>query len=292
MNSLKFDCLIIGAGPSGITGGIYLQNAKINVAIVEKSAPSSKIATLNEINNYLGEKSIKGIDLAMKFQEQLFSANIPYFSDEVIDIKEHQEHFEVVTNTTSYLSKYVLISTGIINKKLGILNEDKFFGQGISYCSVCDGALYKDKVIALAGKTINNELKYLQPIAKTIHVFGKKQKNHDNVIFHEEEITEFLGKFFLQQIKTSKEIIDVDGCFINNGVIPGTSFLKNLNEKYPGLLSDKGFINVDSNYETNIKKIYAVGDAINYPVKQISFASGTACAASHNIISSIKKETK
>ena len=68
--------------------------------------------------------------------------------------------------------------------------------------------------------------------------------------------------------------------------------MKNLNEKYPGLLSNKGFINVDSNYETNIKKIYAVGDAINYPVKQISFASGTACAASHNIISSIKKETR
>lgn len=292
MNSIIFDCLIIGAGPSGITGGIYLHNAKINAAMVEKTAPSSKIATLNEINNYLGEKSIKGIDLAMKFQEQLFSIDIPYYSDEVVDIIEHNDVFEVVTKTMSLFTKYILISTGIINKRLGVLNEDNFYGQGISYCSVCDGFLYQNKVIGLAGSTINADLKYLKPIVKTVHVFGKKEENYDNVIFHEETITEFVGKFFLQQIKTQNETIDVDGCFINNGVTPGTNFLRNLNEKYPGLLTEQGFINVNNEYETIIKNIYAAGDCINYPVKQISFAAGAACAASHSIIKNIKKELK
>ena len=142
---------IIGAGPSGISAALYLKRAGIPFLLFEKNIPGGKIAFTSYIDNYPGYKNRDGVELALQMQEQLAENEIEITFDSIENITKENERFLLKGNKETYLSKYILLATGTKEKRIGLQGEERFYGKGISYCALCDGALYKNKEVAVLG---------------------------------------------------------------------------------------------------------------------------------------------
>ena len=300
----KYDCLIIGAGPSGISAAITLSRTKINAVVLEKSAPGGKIINIDQINNYPGIKQISGVLLATEMNEQLADTNFPYHSLNVSNITEDAEGFIVETlsygEKQTFLTKTILLATGISEKKLAILNEDKFYERGISYCVLCDGPLYKDQTVALIAKdlTVKTELQVLVDIASSVHLIDVS-KNHQlnelgnispKITIHNDFPIAFSGTSHLEKIIFENYELTVDGAFINIGKSPATSMLVNLDKKYNHELLDEAFyVKTTDMVETVVPNLFAAGDVVKGAIKQISVAVGMGTKAAVEIIKAVKK---
>ena len=200
-----------------------------------------------------------------------------------------------------YTSKYVIVSTGTINRQLGVAGEMKYMNRGVSYCAICDGMLYKDKEVMVvgAGNSAFEESLYLAKICKKVSIVHRstsfrasaelieKVKNTENIkLITDTTVESFNGDTILKSVTLkhldSKEEYMVDGVFIYIGFIPCTDFLKEFN-----VLDDAGFIKVNQNCETSVEGLYAVGDCTNHVVKQIGCAVGHGITASNIIIKNI-----
>ena len=297
MKSKIYDCLIIGAGPAGLTAALYFGRAKADVAVIEKSAPGGKVITTSVVENYPGVLKISGTDLALNMLQQVSEFNIPFYYDEVLEIYKEDEFVVKTTKETLY-AKNVLIGTGTVNRTLGVPGENRFMSRGISFCAICDGMLYqnKDVLVVGGGNSAFEESLYLAKLCKHVYLIHRSDKYRaSNIlvdkVLENEKITlmphtivkQFKGSSTLEQVvldtNGEEKELNVDGAFIYIGYEPATLFLKNLN-----VLNELGFIEVDNNYQTKVEGLYAVGDCINHPVKQIATAVGDASAAANNII--------
>ncbi len=300
----KYDCLIIGAGPAGISAAITLSRTKINAAVLEKSAPGGKIISIDQINNYPGIKSISGVELATEMNDQLADTNIPYHSEAVTKIIQDNEGFMVEASsydkTEIFKTKTILIATGIAEKKLGIPNEDKFYERGISYCILCDGPLYKDQKVALIAKdlSVKTELQVLTDIASEVHLMDISEKQvlknltsiSPKIIMHNGVPRSFEGKTHLEKIILEEGEILVDGAFISIGKSPATNMLYDLNKKYDNkLLDDANYIKTTDMVLTVVPNLFASGDVVKDAIKQISVAVGMGTKAAVEIIKAVKK---
>ena len=135
-----YDCLIIGCGPSGMSAAIYLKQAGLNAAIIERNAPGGNMNMALNIKNYPGFNEIKGAILSLNMFNQIRELDIPYIYGDVIAINDGQVK-QVITANNTYEAKYLIIATGRKNKELGLKNEKQYIGKGISYCAVCDGSI-------------------------------------------------------------------------------------------------------------------------------------------------------
>ena len=297
MNNKIYDVLIIGAGPAGLTAALYFGRAKADVAIVEKSAPGGKVITTSVVENYPGVLSISGTDLALNMLKQVNEFNIPFYYDEVLEITK-DEVFTIKMARDTLQAKFVLVATGTINRTLGVLGENKFMSRGISFCAICDGMLYQNKKVLVVGggNSAFEESLYLAKLCKQVFLIHRTEAYRANSILIDKVketpniklipntvVKEFKGTKALEKVvlvtNNEETTLKVDGAFIYIGYEPATSFL----EKFP-ILNDQKFIEVDENYQTKISGIYAVGDCINHPIKQIATAVGDASAAASNII--------
>lgn len=297
MNNKIYDVLIIGAGPAGLTAALYFGRAKADVAIVEKSAPGGKVITTSVVENYPGVLSISGTDLALNMLKQVNEFNIPFYYDEVLEITK-DEVFTIKMARDTLQAKFVLVATGTINRTLGVLGENKFMSRGISFCAICDGMLYQNKKVLVVGggNSAFEESLYLAKLCKEVFLIHRNEAYRANSILIDKVketpniklipntvVKEFKGTKALEEVvlvtNNEETTLKVDGAFIYIGYEPATSFL----EKFP-ILNDQKFIEVDENYQTKISGIYAVGDCINHPIKQIATAVGDASAAASNII--------
>lgn len=297
MNNKIYDVLIIGAGPAGLTAALYFGRAKADVAIVEKSAPGGKVITTSVVENYPGVLSISGTDLALNMLKQVNEFNIPFYYDEVLEITK-DEVFTIKMARDTLQAKFVLVATGTINRTLGVLGENKFMSRGISFCAICDGMLYQNKKVLVVGggNSAFEESLYLAKLCKQVFLIHRTEAYRANSILIDKVketpniklipntiVKEFKGTKALEEVvlvtNNEETTLKVDGAFIYIGYEPATSFL----EKFP-ILNDQKFIEVDENYQTKISGIYAVGDCINHPIKQIATAVGDASAAASNII--------
>ena len=173
-----YDVIIIGAGVAGISAAIYAKRSNMNVLLIEKDSPGGQINKTSTIENYPGFTSIQGPELAFKLFEQLQTLNIEYKALEVQKILDNKEYKTVVTNKDEYKTKTVIIATGRTPKKLGKENEDKLYSRGISFCSICDGNLYRDKNIAIigGGNSAAEEGLYLSEIAAHLTIINRSNK--------------------------------------------------------------------------------------------------------------------
>lgn len=288
-----YDTIIIGAGPSGMSAGIYLKNANKNIIIFEKDAPGGKILKAKKINNYLGLEDIEPSEIAYKMYKQVMDLKIKINIEKVIDVKKEKEKIIVITNKGKYESKTLLITCGRIEKSLGLEKESNLIGNGISYCSKCDGSLYKDKIIAVVGNNSESieETIYLSNIAKKVYYINYDKENisfnNDNIeVINDKQIislNETLNK--LSSITLSdNRIVDVSGLFILNGYAPNIEFIKNLNIK-----NDNGYILVSKNMKTNVKGIYAAGDIIKKDLYQVITSASEGAIAAVNIVKELNK---
>ena len=292
------DVIIIGLGASGISAAIYAKRSGLDVAVINFGMPGGIINTSSIVENYPGFKRVSGSDLAFKFFDHFNSLNIPLYNEEVVDIIDG-ENKKIITKSNEYFAKKVIICSGRKPKKLGIKNEDKYIGKGISYCATCDGNFYKNKNVCVVGggnSALESAL-YLSNICKNVYIIVRKNKfigdnslikiiqNKENVIIKFNTIIESInGDDYVESIKTNNEKINLNGIFINIGYEPSINILKKLNLKM-----DNNYIVVNRNMETSVKGIYACGDIIKKDLYQLVTAVSEGAIAATNVFKSIKE---
>ena len=173
-----YDLIIVGMGISGISAAIYAKRNNLNVLVLEKNVPGGLLNKINIVDNYPGYSEVSGPELSYKLFEQFNKNNIEYKIEEVLDIENNEEYKTVITNKEKYNTKYIIIATGRIPRKLGLENEEKLIGHGISNCALCDGNLYKAKDIAVVGggNSALEEALYLSKLVNKIYLIHRKDK--------------------------------------------------------------------------------------------------------------------
>lgn len=296
---MVFDLIIVGLGPAGVSAAIYAKRAGLKVLGIEKSMVGGYLNYIDRIDNYAGLYGVSGPDFAFNLFDTLNKLDVEVVNKEVISVEVDGELKKVKTNDNIYLTKNVLIATGREPKKLGIENEEKLRGHGISNCALCDGAFYKDKDVAVVGggESALQEALYLANICRKVYIIHRRDKfsvtgYNEKKVFEKDNIEILFNSNVVKLIEesdilkglfldTGKEVY-IDGLFVYIGFVPKTNFLSELQ-----ITDDFGYILVDSNYETNIKGIYAIGDTIKKEVYQISVGVGEGALASNKIIASV-----
>jgi NADH-dependent peroxiredoxin subunit F len=293
------DLIILGGGPAGCTAGIYAARKKLDTLLIAKDF-TGQVGWSSWVENYPGFKKISGLNLAKEFLDHLkdFDIDIKSFQ-EATDIKKKANGFSITTDEGEYESKAIIIATGAIPKELGVPNEDKFLGKGISYCVTCDAMSFEGERVAVigggnAGVEAAIELArfakkvYLIEILEAItadellieEVYANKKIEvltsvHVEGFEGTDELEEIM---YLKKDTGKKENISVDGCFVEIGTLPNTKFVKDfvkLNEKEEIIVDPKTF-------QTSVKGVFAAGDVVDFKEKQIVIATGQGALASLN----------
>lgn len=290
-----YDVAIIGGGPAGITAAIYAARAGLKTVIFEKNFFGGQIVNSHRIDNYPALPKISGYDFAAKLLDQLKEFDVDIKNSGVKELDLKSEIKIIKTRKEEFQAKAVIIATGASPKKLGIENEDKLTGLGVSYCATCDGAFYKDKIVVVVGggNTALDDAVYLSSFAKKVYLVHRrdtfraaevtvnKVKNTKNIELKlNETVVELIGDEKLEKVKLSGgEIIETDGIFIAIGNTPETELVKGQIE-----LTDSGFIVTDANLKTNISLVYGAGDVIDKKLRQIVTAESDGALAVTNIL--------
>lgn len=296
---LDYEVIVVGSGPAGITSAIYLKRANINVCIMEKSAPGGQLNKSSTIENYPGFEKITGPELAYNFYEQILKLDIPFINEEVIKIEDKTSYKIVETNKKTYTCKGIILALGRKPRSFDNKNVSLLEGKGVSYCSLCDGPLFKNQDVSIigGGNSALEESLYLSDICKSVTIINRRdvlrgdkmlvdkvlKKDNINILYNSEVVEFNKQDDFLESltINTNGKLnkLDVKACFIFIGYVPATDFLSNLD-----ILDEKGYIKTDKNLKTDIPFIYACGDTINKQVYQIVTATGEGAVSAISFI--------
>ena len=289
MQEKIYDLIIVGAGPAGLTAGIYAGRAKLNTLIIEKMAVGGTVNTTYEVKNYPGFVEISGPDLIEKFNKQIDELdNVEIKLDEVVSYELDDKIKKITTLSGTFLSRTVILCNGASAKKLGLENEEKLMGSGVSYCAICDGAFFRKQDVAVVGggnSAMENAI-YLSNIANKVYVLNRSDNlraerklidsalDKDNIqILYNTEVVSLNGNERLESITikndNKEKILNVTGLFISIGRDPLT---KNLPTSLK--LSEDKKIVADENLQTNISGVFTAGDVREGSLGQII----TACA--------------
>ena len=255
-----FDCIIVGAGPAGISASLYLARANKKVLVLYYN--EAQVEKARKIDNYYGfEEGISGSDLYYNGIKQAINLGVDVLQEEVLDIKVDMDmHYQVHTLHNTYASKTIIIATG--NKKLkpDIKGIDEFEGKGISYCAICDGFFYRNKRLAVIGSSqyAISEANELKNITDDIIILsnGNKMEIKPDFNINEKKIQAIHGDVKVRSIEFEDGTsLDIDGIFIALGSAGGIDFAKKL-----GLMINNDKIIVDEDMNTNINGIFACGN--------------------------------
>jgi thioredoxin reductase (NADPH) len=299
-----YDVIIIGAGPAGLSAGLYASRMGLNTLILEKLNPGGLITQSSEIENYPGVCEKKtGLELMQCWPEQTKKFGAKIISEEVISI-EKKENFVIKTAKNEYITKAVIIATGATPKKAGFEGEEEYIGKGVSYCAVCDGFFYKNMTVAVVGggDSALEEALYLSKIAKKVYLIHRRDKfkaapntikkvlQTENIeILYNTIVKKEFGARFLEggiiiQDKKEKEL-KFDGIFVFVGMKINSELVKDLVQ-----INEKGEIKVDLNMKTSLNGMYAAGDVRENSVKQVVAAAGDGAVAALNVVKYIEKK--
>lgn len=293
--AVDYDLVIIGAGPAGLTAGLYAARARMKVLLLEKAVPGGQILVTDWIENYPGfPEGISGYDLAEKMRIQAQDLGLEIETAQVHSLNLSAGIKEIVLKDRKLRTKSLIIASGASPKKLGI-GEGKYMGKGISFCATCDAPFFKNKtVVAIGGgDTAVQEAIFLTKFAKKVYLVHRRDELRATKILQERAFAndkiEFIwdsvatgveGLFGIEgvhvkNIKTDKETtIKADGCFIWVGILPNTEFVQD------SVKTDAfGFIVADANMQTNVPGVYVAGDVRDTPLRQIATAVGDGAIA-------------
>ncbi len=288
-----FDVLIIGAGPAGLTAGVYCARKLLKTMIISENIGGQALESWS-IENYMGYRVVTGEDLMKKFEEQVRTLDIRLELDRCTGISTEDGLFVVKTASDATLkAKSLILTQGKKPRKLGVANEEQYLGRGLSICSTCDGPLYKGKRIAVVGGG-NSALQTaveMSAIAESVSLIVRRTIRADpvymqmletkpNITVHTNaEITALRGDKFLSGItlkdeKGKEQSMDIDGVFIEIGWLPNTDILDGFVE-----LNAQKEVVVDLNCHTTREGVFAAGDVTSVKSKQIIIASGDGAKA-------------
>ncbi len=301
-----YDLIIIGAGPAGMTAAVYAARADLHVLLLDKLAPGGQIINTNEINNYTGIQSVNGAELAMQMFEHTQALNVEFDYRTVTEIRDVSEGVKEVVcleDEKVYTTKTVIIATGTRHRTLGLPSEERWKGNGISWCAVCDGEQYRDKdvVVIGGGNSAVEESIYLAGIVKSLTIVTMfdltadpmvcdKLRAMDKVtIYPYQDVLEFTGEEKLSGVrfrstKTGEErSVSCDGVFEFIGLEPTTEFAEKL-----GVL-DRGYVTTDRNMHTAVPGVFAAGDCTVKTLRQVITACGDGAIAAEEAAHYVQK---
>lgn len=290
------DVVIIGGGPAGLAAAIYTGRGRLETIVLEKGMPGGQILLTDWVENYPGfPEGAVPFELMENFRKQAERFGAKIEMDEVKEIRGKQNLWEVIGNRGEYLAKAVIVASGSVYRRLGVENEGKFTGRGVSYCATCDGAFFKDKEVAVAGggDWALTEASFLTKFCKKVRMIHRRDQFRGEKILQERVIndnkieihwnhvvkkisgTEKLESVTIQNTKDSKTTeLKLDGLFISVGMIPNSHFVKDLIDT-----DEQGQIKVRKNMATSQPGIFAAGDVTDACPDQMATAVGTGVAA-------------
>lgn len=292
----EFDVVILGGGPAGFSAGIYTARGNVSTAILDVSMLGGQPSNYLELENYPAFMKIGGFELMQKFEEHadLFGVQkFPMQEIEVIDLVSYPKIIR--TKEVEFRAKSVIIATGAKPMKLGVKGEEEFTGRGVSYCAVCDGAFYKDKVVAIVGggNSAVEEAIYLTKFASKVYIIHRRDelradkiiqdratKNAKiefvlNSVVCEIQGQDLVNNLILKNTKTDEMFnLAVDGVFPYIGITPN---VENISGQ---ITQDKaGFIITDETMKTSIDGVFAIGDVRKTPLRQVITAASDGAIA-------------
>ncbi|TCO67562.1 thioredoxin-disulfide reductase [Caldanaerobacter subterraneus] len=304
-----YDLIILGGGPAGLTAGLYAARSRLKTVLIEKTYLGGQIVNTYQLENYPGYEEITGADLVAKMEAQVRKHGLEIVLEDVesLDITGEVKRVKTANNKT-YEAKAIILAMGATPRKLGVPNEDRFIGAGISFCATCDGAFYRDAVVAVigGGNTAVEDALYLTKFAKKVYIIHRRDQLRATKIEQEKafanEKIEFIWntvvvdvegeygveRIRLKNVKTGEEsTLNVDGVFVAIGYDPNTELVKGIVE-----LDEYGYIITDDDMRTNIPGVFAAGDIRHKLLRQVITAAGdgaTAAYAAEKYIESLKK---
>ncbi len=307
---MDYDLIIMGGGPGGVSAGVYAARKKIKTLLLTESFGGQSVVS-SDIQNWIGTKSISGMDLAKALEEHLRAQeDIDILEERAASVSKVESGFEVKTaGGKVFKTKTILVATGGRHRRLGVPGEDKFDGRGVSYCSICDAPIFKGKdvVVAGGGNAGLEAVVDLLPYASRIYLLVRSNVLKGDPITQERianepkvqiisnaEITEITGGDFMSGLRYKENItgeikeLSAGGLFVEIGVIPNSELVKDLVE-----LSPMGAIVTDQKTQrASLTGIWAAGDATDGLYRQNNISAGDAVKALLNIYDYLNKLTK
>jgi len=292
----KYDIVIIGGGPAGLSAGIYAARARLSSLLIERGAVGGQIINAEWVENYPGfNESISGIDLTEAMHRQATKFGLEALVAEVTGIDITGKQKVVRTSQGDFTAKAVIIAGGSERQKLGVPGEAEFTGKGVSYCATCDGPFFRDKAVAVVGggNAAITEAIELTRFASRITVIHRRDELRATKILQEKAFAEkkieflwdsvleeiagdtFVNKVKVSNVKTKKKtFLDVSGVFMAVGFKPNTGYLKDIVK-----LDDIGTIVTNEKMETGVPGIFAAGDIRSNSIRQVIAAAGDGAVA-------------
>lgn len=295
-----YDIIIVGAGPAGMTAALYALRSNKKILILEARSYGGQIVNAHKIENYPGIPTTSGFEYATTLYEQITKLGAEIKYETVIRIDENKT---VTTSKNTYQAKAIILATGAENKKLGIANESKFVGKGVSYCATCDGNFYKNKIVAVVGggNTALEDALYLADLASKVYLIHRrndfrgeerlvdelKQKGNVEFILNA-NVEKLNGEEKLESIDIKDKednisTISLNGLFIAVGQSPKNEIFSNIIR-----LNENGYIVAMDEVHTNVPGIYVAGDARVKALRQLTTAVGDGATAATTAIREMK----
>ncbi|MFY9639259.1 MAG: thioredoxin-disulfide reductase [Methanobacterium sp.] len=299
----EYDIVIVGAGPAGLTAGIYAGREGLKSLIIEKNVRGGNANTAPVILNYPGFKSISGLELLKKMGEQAEKYIEIREDEELLDVLKTDNRFLLTTNNSKYSAKAIIFCSGTTYRKLGVKGEEEFIGKGISYCSICDGMLFKDRdvVVVGGGNSAAEHALHLHDIGVKVTIIHRRDELRAQQFLKDKllekgipilwntVLTEIKGDMFLKSIDIhnketgkDKELM-VNGIFIAVGELPNSSIANSLGVE----INSNKYIVTDKNQKTKIDGVYAAGD-VTGGVNQLVVSCGEGAIAAVNAYTYVK----
>ena len=290
-----YDIIVIGAGPAGMTAAIFARRADKSVLVLEAVSCGGQILNTPDIENYPVEAHISGYDFSRKLQAQAEGLGAEFIFERVTEIKDLGTVKEVVTPGNAYQTRTVILATGSENRKLGLEDEERLVGRGISYCATCDGNFYRNKVVAVVGggNTALEDALYLADLARKVYLIHRRDNfrgdattaarlmERPNVeIIYGAEVTGLIAEKRLKAIQVtdrrdgSRRAIELNGLFVAVGRIPQ-------NQNFSGLvqLDASGYVLAGEDCHTGTAGIFTAGDNRAKLLRQLVTATADGAMA-------------
>lgn len=296
---MKYDVMIIGGGPAGLSAAIYAARGGLKTGLFEKGIIGGQITVTNDVENYPGfPEPLSGFELTERMRQQAEIYKAKFIDEEVTAIGMEGLCKIIETSENTYRTKSLIICTGAHPRLLNVPGEERFTGRGVSYCATCDGALYRDKVVAVVGggDSAVEEALFLTRFAKKVYIIHRRDELRAQKIIQERALknpkvemvwdtvvqkidgTDQLENLELYNRRTEKvSFLPVDGVFIYVGILPNNELLESRLE-----LDSSGFVLTNENMHTNVPGIYAAGDIRHTPLRQVVTATSDGAIAAYS----------
>jgi len=296
-DSELYDLIIIGGGPGGLTAAIYAMRAALKTVIFEMAAPGGQVNNSDSVENWPGDEHIGGAELGLRFAQHAQSYGLEIRQEEVVGLAPGLEfHTVQLADGKSVTGHAVILATGGSPRKLGIPGEGEYYGQGVSYCAVCDGFFFRDKTVVVigGGDTAAEESLYLAKLAKQVYIVHRRDELRagallqqrvkaeckieilwNSIVTEIEAGTDGVQAVNLRQVQTGDERkLAADGVFIFIGFDPN-------NKLVPAgtRMNADGYVVTDHTCATNTPGIYVIGDLREKYARQIVLSAADGCTA-------------